>query len=216
VFVLFGGRRRSREVVGQDADQLPSATLRQASSLYAIYIFDNILSTPLGSPERHNIPEGHAVAPWSVDLPRLVRKPESPHRHHVLPPQLGTTTHLPVRTILSTPNSITCSCLLQYKCFADLRPTLPDWNILAATTMRLLLDPPLRPRILPLRLPRRLVRATMVQRLDYAFRNGIFILQRQRDNHGDSDGDGRYGGHSDQWHRRLTGERGDRRSQETI
>jgi hypothetical protein len=29
---LFGGRRSSREVVGQDADQLPSATLRQASS----------------------------------------------------------------------------------------------------------------------------------------------------------------------------------------
>jgi hypothetical protein len=29
---LFGGRRRRREVGGQDADQLPSATLRQASS----------------------------------------------------------------------------------------------------------------------------------------------------------------------------------------
>jgi hypothetical protein len=42
---LFGGRRRSREVVGQDADQLPSATLRQASSLYALYFNKYIIHT---------------------------------------------------------------------------------------------------------------------------------------------------------------------------
>jgi len=49
----------------------------------------------------------------------------------------------------------------QHQCLTDLRSPLPDSDLCAATTLRLLLDSTLRPRLLTLRLRRRLVRATM-------------------------------------------------------
>lgn len=102
----------------------------------------------------------------------------------------------------------------QHKCLSDLRASLLDRDLLAPKALRLLLHPPIRARLLPIRLSRRLVRATMAKRFNHTLGDGIFVSERQLNAHGSPDGDGGDGGHCDQWNWRLARKCSNGRGQE--
>lgn len=79
--------------------------------------------------------------------------------HHVLPAQLGATTNISVR--ISTRLAEWLLTQTQYERITNICHSIPHSELCTTTTLRLLLDPAFRPDLLTVRLPRRLVRATV-------------------------------------------------------